>query len=179
GGRRAGRGRDGDRLAPLVLTRATAADAADVASVRNAAAADLTERFGTGHWTQTVSERGVVSGFRTARVYVAREQTRIAVTLSMQSKKPWAIDLSYFTPCDRPVYLTNMAVAPDVQRQGLGRSSLEAAIVIAREWPADAIRLDAYDAPAGAGDFYVRCGFREVGKRVYRTTPLRYFEWTI
>src|SRR5258708_19997608 len=103
----------------------------------------------------------------------------MAGRLWMQTKKPWAMDVSYFTPWARPVYLTNMAVAPELQRGGLGRRSLEAAIVIAREWPADAIRLDAYDAPAGAGDFYARCGFREVGKRVYRTTPLRYFEWML
>ena len=43
-------------------------------------------------------------------------------------------------------------------------------------WPADAIRLDAYDADAGAGDFYAKCGFREVGKATYREVPLRYFE---
>jgi hypothetical protein len=31
-------------------------------------------------------------------------------------------------------------------------------------WPADAIRLDAYDHPAGAGTFYTRCGFLHVGQ---------------
>ena len=164
---------------PVILTLATPADAAEVAAVRNAAAADLTERFGNGFWTTTVSDRGVLANLRQARVYLARMRTPIVVTLSMQTKKPWAIDISYFTPCKRPVYLTNMAVAPGFQRQGIGRRSLDGAIAIAREWPGDAIRLDAYDAPAGAGDFYLRCGFREVGHRVYRKTPLRYFEWII
>ena len=46
---------------------------------------------------------------------IARHDSRIVSTLSMQTKKPWAIDTKYFTPCPRPVYLTNMAVAPDVQ----------------------------------------------------------------
>ena len=147
--------------------------------VRNAAADDLTRRFGIGHWTSSVSEKGVLSNIRHARVYLARRRWRVVVTLSMQTKKPWAIDTTYFTPCSHSAYLTNMAVAPDCQRQGIGRKSLEAAIAIARAWPADAIRLDAYDADAGAGDFYLRCGFREVGKRVYRTTPLRYFEWIV
>ena len=38
------------------------------------------------------------------------------------------------------------------------------------------IRLDAYDAPAGAGPFYSRCGFREMGRVIYRKVPLVYFE---
>ena len=69
-----------------------------------------------------------------------------------------------------------MAVAPEMQGRGFGRLCIEEARRIGREWPADAIRLDAYDAAAGAGDFYRKCGFREVGRVVYRSTPLVYFE---
>ncbi|HEY1600831.1 MAG TPA: hypothetical protein VGG64_14580 [Pirellulales bacterium] len=43
-------------------------------------------------------------------------------------------------------------------------------------WPADAVRLDAYDASAGAGGFYSHCGFSEVGRPVYRGAPLVYYE---
>jgi hypothetical protein len=43
-------------------------------------------------------------------------------------------------------------------------------------WPADAIRLDAWDAQAGAGEFYRKCGYREVGRAAYRKTRLIYFE---
>ncbi|HEV3141702.1 MAG TPA: GNAT family N-acetyltransferase [Vicinamibacterales bacterium] len=166
-------------MASFVLIPAAAGDAQEIASLRNAAAADLTERFGTGHWSSSVTARGVLFDLRHARVYLARRRSRIVATLSLQTKKPWAIDTSYFTPCKRPLYLTNMAVAPDVQRQGLGRCSVEAAIEIARAFPADAIRLDAYDAPAGAGDFYARCRFREVGGAISRNIPLRYFEWML
>ena len=69
-----------------------------------------------------------------------------------------------------------MAVAPQMQRKGIGRQLLTAAITTARAWPADAIRLDAYDAEAGAGPFYAKCGFRPVGRVIYRKTPLAYFE---
>ena len=87
-----------------------------------------------------------------------------------------AIDKSYFRECTRPLYLTDMAVAPGRQRQGIGRFCVEEMKRIAREWPADAIRLDAYDAEAGAGGFYRKCGFQEVGRVTYRKTPLIYFE---
>jgi hypothetical protein len=42
--------------------------------------------------------------------------------------------------------------------------------------PADAIRLDAYDAQAGAGPFYTKCGYRELAHVVYKNNPLIYFE---
>jgi hypothetical protein len=47
---------------------------------------------------------------------------------------------------------------------------------IARAWPADAIRLDAFDAAAGAGPFYAKCGYREIAHVVYKKDPLIYFE---
>ena len=69
-----------------------------------------------------------------------------------------------------------MAVAPDLQRQGIGRALVREGVAVAREWPSHAIRLDAYDAMAGAGGFYLKCGFREVGRVTYRKVPLIYFE---
>jgi GNAT superfamily N-acetyltransferase len=69
-----------------------------------------------------------------------------------------------------------MAVDPLVQRRGIGRRLVREAIAAGRAWPADAIRLDAYDAEAGAGPFYAKCGFREVGRVSYRGNPLVYFE---
>jgi GNAT superfamily N-acetyltransferase len=100
----------------------------------------------------------------------------VLTVLRLATKKPWAIDASYFTPVKRPLYLTGMVVAVGHQGRGLGRLALADAVAVAREWPADAIRLDAYDAPAGAGPFYARCGFIERGRVVYRNDPLVYFE---
>lgn len=158
------------------LLPATEADAGEIADLRNAAAEDLTRRFGRGHWSGLVSERGVQYDLRTSTVWIVRSRGRMVATLRLATRKPWAIDRSYFTPCVRPLYLTSMAVAPDRQRAGLGRRCLEQTLRIARDWPADAIRLDAYDAPAGAGEFYRKCGFLEVGRTSYRGNPLVYFE---
>jgi GNAT superfamily N-acetyltransferase len=63
-----------------------------------------------------------------------------------------------------------------MQRRGVGRRLLAEAIKHTRALPADAIRLDAFDAEAGAGPFYAKCGFREVGRVTYRKAPLIYFE---
>ncbi len=96
--------------------------------------------------------------------------------LRLATKKPWAIDVSYFTPVRRPLYLTGMTVAVAHQGKGLGRLAPEDAVVVARELWGDAIRLDSYDADAGAGLFYSKCGFSERGRAVYRGDPLVYYE---
>src|SRR4029077_13952487 len=136
----------------------------------------LTARFGPGRSSSLVNERGMALAQRHARVRVGRDGRHILTVLRLAPKKPWAIDVSYFTPVRRPLYLTGMAVSVAHQGQGLGSLALEDACAIARHWPADAIRLDAYDAKAGAGGFYARCGFTERGRVVYKGDPLVYYE---
>jgi len=158
------------------LTLATAGDAAAVAALLTAAANHLSAVYGEGHWSRESTERGVLNAMRTSRVFVAKRGDRAIATLALTTKKPWAIDTAWFTPCARALYLLSMAVDPELQRLGIGRHAVEQAVAIAREWPADAVRLDAYDAEAGAAGFYASCGFREVGRVVYRHVPLVYFE---
>jgi hypothetical protein len=55
-------------------------------------------------------------------------------------------------------------------------ASIAHAVEVCKQWPADALCLDAYDADAGAGGFYSKCGFTEVGRATCRNTPLIYFE---
>jgi len=147
-----------------------------IAGLRNAAAGALTARFGAGHWSSLVTERSAALGQRHARVRVGRSGKRILTVVSLATKKPWAIDISYFTPVKRPLYLTGLAVSVAHQGYGLGRLAMEDACEVARALPADAIRLDAYDSPAGAGDFYTKCGFTERGRVVYRGDSLVYYE---
>jgi GNAT superfamily N-acetyltransferase len=158
------------------LELGVAGDAEELAALHTAVAEHLTRREGRGPWLTRTSEKGVLNAMRTSRVFVAREGTEIVATLRLATKKPWAIDPSYFSECAKPLYLLAMAVSPTRQRQGIGRQCLKEVERIARAWPADAIRLDAYDAGAGASRFYSSCGYAEVGRVSYRNTPLIYFE---
>jgi GNAT superfamily N-acetyltransferase len=164
------------QTADLVIDVASAADAGALAAMRTRVAQDLTAKHGHGHWSYVVSERGVRRDIGMSRVLVAKKGRLIVGTLRLVAKKPWAIDPAHFTAVRRPVYLVDMAVEPRVQGRGIGRRLIDEAIAAARMWPADAVRLDAYQGPAGAGGFYERCGFREVGRATYRGTPLIYFE---
>jgi GNAT superfamily N-acetyltransferase len=161
------------------VSTAALADAPLLAALHSEVAADLTRRYGRGPWSSLTTKEGVLFGMRQSRVLVARKGKRIVGTLRLPTKKPWAIDVSYFTPVNKALYLVTMAVVPAMQRQGIGRLLLQEAVKQARSWPADAIRLDAFDAEAGAGAFYAKCGFREVGRVVYRKAPLIYFEWVL
>src|SRR5262249_43542229 len=139
--------------------------------LHTAVAEHLTLLHGRGPWSTATSEKGVLYAMRTSQVFVARQGDEIVGTLRLATKKPWAIDPKYFTKCRKPLYLLAMAVAPARQRRGIGRRCFEQARQIASAWPADAIRLDAYDAKAGAGGFYASCGCTEVGRVTYRSTP--------
>jgi GNAT superfamily N-acetyltransferase len=160
----------------LKFRDATASDVAIVAGLQNAAAGALTVRFGPGPWSSLVTERGAELAQRNARVRVGLLDRRVVTVLRLATRKPWAIDVAYFTPVKRPLYLTGMAVSVAHQGQGLGRAALADAREVARAWPADAIRLDAYDAEAGAGGFYRACGFRARGQVAYKGDPLAYYE---
>ncbi len=163
----------------LSIREAVAADAAEVAALRIAAANDLTARFGQGHWSSNATENGVLLAMKRGGVIIATEAGTIVGTLTLSTRKPWAIDKSYFTPVKRPIYLTSMAVDPKAQGMGVGRALLADAETRVRNWlegAGQAIRLDAFDANAGAGGFYAKCGYTERGRTVFRTAPLIYFE---
>jgi hypothetical protein len=67
----------------------------------------------------------------------------------------------------------DLLIEPAVEGDAAALASLRAEVAEGLTRP---IRLDAYDGPAGAGGFYAKRGFREVGRVVYRGTPLVYFE---
>jgi ribosomal protein S18 acetylase RimI-like enzyme len=160
----------------ISITTASDTDAAAIAAFRTSVAEPLTDQYGKGHWSSCVIEKTVLRNIKTSRVLVARNNRDIIGMLRLEKKKPWAIDPAYFTSVGLALYLHDMAVAPDLQHRGIGRRLIKKGMAVARAWPSDAIRLDAYEAAAGAGGFYAKCGFLEVGRKTYRGVPLVYFE---
>jgi GNAT superfamily N-acetyltransferase len=158
---------------------ATEADIPELLQLRLSVDADQARRFGNDRWSTTINEKSVTRALKSSRVLIARRRGRIIGTLRMETKKPWAIDLAHFTPVASAVYLHDVDVDPRVQRSGVGRRLMKHATAVAKEWPVEAIRLDAYDGPSGGGPFYEKHGFTEVGRKVYRGVPLVYFEFLL
>jgi len=160
----------------LSVREAVQADAKEIAALRVAAAEDLTARFGKGFWSSNTTDKGVLFGMKQGEVLIAISAGTIVGTLTLSTRKPWAIDTAYFTKVKTPLYLTSMAVAPVVQGKGVGRFMLDEANKAVKAWLGQAIRLDAFDAEAGAGGFYAKCGYKEKGRAVFRSVPLIYYE---
>jgi GNAT superfamily N-acetyltransferase len=160
----------------ITFSVATERDVVGLARMRTSVARAMTELHGKGHWSSEITEARVKRSMMMARVVMAKDGGAIVGSLQLGTRKPWAINPAYFVASSRPLYLTDMAIAPDRQREGIGRMFLIEAEAIARAWPADAIRLDAYEGPAGAGTFYAKCGYTEVGRVRYRGVPLVYYE---
>ncbi len=159
------------------FAQASVDEAAAIAAIKNGAAGELNTLYGKGHWSYQCTESGVRHAMTgNSKIFIAKHQNVIAGTLRLATKKPWAIDINYFTSVPQPLYLTDMAVLPALQHKGMGRYMLEALKPYAVQWPAQAIRLDAYDHAAGAGEFYSKCGYIECGRVRYTNNPLIYFE---
>jgi ribosomal protein S18 acetylase RimI-like enzyme len=162
-------------MTPLALQIATVDEAGEIAEFRNEVACHMAMIWGTNAPSLT-TDKGVLSAMKTGDIYIARQNNKIIASLTFTLKKPWAIDRSYFKPSVKPLYLLSMAVAPDMQSQGIGRRVLDIACDIAKQLGSDAIRLDAFDKESGAGEFYRKCGFTEVGRARYREAALIYYE---
>ena len=160
----------------IKLQLATADDVAELIALNTAVCERLRADFGEGYWVTKATEKGTLFTMRRSKVFIARYRKKIVARVNLTTKKPWAIDTKYFTPCAKALYIIGMSIDPTIQRGGVGRQCIAETIRIAKEWPADAIRLDAWDAAVGAGEFYRKCGFREVGRATYRIAPLIYFE---
>lgn len=167
------------KLDKISVTLATVADVAEIIAITRAAGEDLAQRHGSGVWQGGVSEgmeRYNLGRSKFSKTLIARAGAEAIGIARLATKKPWAIDVSYFRKVAKPLYLTGMAVHPAWQGEGVGALLLREAETIARAWPADAIRLDAFDGPAGAGEFYAKNGYREVARVSYKTSPLIYYE---
>jgi GNAT superfamily N-acetyltransferase len=161
----------------LTFSAATPADAEELAALRNAVAADQLQRFGVKSFNTT--PRGPLCDLRHGQILIARSKNQIVSSLVLVKKKPWSIDVSYFTPVEHPLYVRAMNTLPNFQRRGAGSRLIKHALKVARHNGCDALRLDAFDAPHGAGGFYLKCGFAPRGYALFRNIPHLYFEYLL
>jgi GNAT superfamily N-acetyltransferase len=159
----------------LDFSIATEGDALALKALHNAVSGAFLRSYRSGPWSVT-TETDMLLLIRNSRCIVAWSFWSIVGTLHLRTTKPWPVHIPYFTRVKKALYLTDMAVFPTKQRQGIGRMLLEEAVKQARAWSADAIRVDAFAAAAGASGFYAKCGFREVCRVRYSRGWMVYFE---
>jgi GNAT superfamily N-acetyltransferase len=164
-------------IANTSISVASARDARALTALRAGVAQEMTRVHGEGHWSARPSRADVLRQLRASRVLVARHKDEIVGTVRLAQVLPGIIESSAFTPVESALYVLGLAVSPARRGLGIGRALMEAAKDAARAARAQALWLDAYRHPAGAGPFYLKCGFRRVGETRNRELPLVYFEW--
>ncbi len=163
----------------LSLRRIGPEDVQDVRDIRVRAAEDLTIRHGVGHWSHVTTLRTLRRRALEKQVLAVDRNGSLIGTFTVSAKKIGFYRNSWFAnPDDPALYLTDMAIHPNKQRMGVGRWCMAEIDNMARRDGLLAVRLDAYDAPAGAGAFYEKCGYRRVHHGSVNGTPLMYYEKT-
>src|SRR5215218_2360891 len=104
----------------FAIETARMGDAEAIAALQTRVADALTRTYGLGHWSSAVTAQSVARAMLSSRVLVGRDGGEVVSTLRLVTKKPWAIDVAYFSRVRRPLYLLSMAVDPSCQRGGLG-----------------------------------------------------------
>ena len=120
-------------MSTLSFRFASEADIPALLELRLAIDADQAERFGDERYTTTITEKSVARNLKSSRTVVASRRGRIVGGVRIETKKPWAIDLEYFTPVRKAVYLHDVNVHPDLQRSGIGRQLLNRVTVVAKQ----------------------------------------------
>jgi ribosomal protein S18 acetylase RimI-like enzyme len=145
--------------------------------LRTSVAEAMTLKHGEGDWSAIPNAAMVLRQLRASRVLLARRAAQILGTVRLTTALQTLLPSNNFTPVKHALYIFGLAVAPEVQGQGIGRALIDAAKDAARSSRADALWLDAYDHAAGAGPFYEKCGFKRVGTTSHNTVSLLYYEW--
>ena len=117
------------RSAQLSFRPATPNDAAVLAALHTEVAEHLTKLMRAGPGSGATMTKGVLIAMRTSHVYRRNLGTELVGTFRLATKKPWAIDTSYFSAGRKPLYLLAMAVDPARQRQGIGGRCLQETVL--------------------------------------------------
>jgi GNAT superfamily N-acetyltransferase len=161
----------------LALRAARAEDVERVRTILEAAAADLTARFGEGHWSRVSAVETLRRHADQGTLFLAEIDGAAIGAMQVTDRKVSFYRGEWFAhPKDAAAYLLDMAIEPAHQRRGLGRRAMALAEELARARGLPAIRLDAYGGPAGAGGFYAKCGYRLVHTGTFNGIALEYFE---
>lgn len=110
-------------------------------------------------------------------IWVGEQSGEIVATLRLTDSKIGFYRSAWFGDPDSIArYLMHMAVSPDHQGCGCGTALLRAVEEVALKQGVECIRLDSYDAPAGAGTFYAKAGYTNVHSGEVNGVPLLYWE---
>lgn len=164
-------------MATASIRLAAPGEIAGIYKLSVAAASDLVDKYGQGRWRVAAARKTLKRNQQSDSLFVIVKDAVIVGTFCFTTKKAGFYRRGWFAFPDDPAgYLLNMAIAPQHQRQGIGREVMNHIDQLARSMKLLAVRFDAYEANAGAGGFYRKCGYQLVHVGKVGDVGLEYYE---
>lgn len=130
-----------------------------VYSILKAAGSYMVETFGLMHWSKPYSKEKIEQDIENKDVYIVRDDNQNIATFMLSE------DTSYYfeeIPDENAVYLSKLAVNPDVVNSGIGTACMHYIEDICRQNGKTKVRLDVYDKSVQAVNFYIKMGYKEL-----------------
>lgn len=119
----------------------------------------MVDTFGLMHWSKPYSKEKIEQDIENKDVYIVRDNNQNIATFMLSE------DTSYYfeeIPDENAVYLSKLAVNPDVVNSGIGTACMNYIEDICRQNNKTKVRLDVYDKSVQAVNFYIKMGYREL-----------------
>jgi len=138
-------------------------------------------RQGWNHWERTsyrYEKEKVIQRIREKDVYILFYEKEAVGTITLSYETPpYHKGYSFWEkPSSPAVYVSMLAVLPEHQRKGFGSALLKFAEKKARRKHVHYVRFDAIADNKELSEFYLRRGYRIVGKDVFDNIEGNFFE---
>lgn len=130
-----------------------------VYSILKASGSYMVDTFGLMHWSKPYSKEKIEQDIANKDVYIVRDNNENIATFMLSG------DTSYYfeeIPDENAVYLSKLAVNPDVVNLGIGTACMNYIEELCRQNNKTRVRLDVYDKSTQAVNFYIKMGYKEL-----------------
>lgn len=137
------------------IRQAQQADITGITQLLNRCA-DHMHQHGMSHWLGVYDESSVRENTLTKQVYVLEKDAQILGCIAMGAKKAGYYDACWPTAPEADIYITQLAVSPEVQGSGYGKLLMEFCLNKIQD---ESVQLDAVDHYPALLKFYKNLGF--------------------
>lgn len=130
-----------------------------VYSILKASGSYMVETFGLMHWSRPYSKENIAHDIENKEVYIVKNEGQNIATFMLSQ------DTSYYfqeIPDENAVYLSKLAVNPNVVNTGIGTSCMKYIEEYCRNNNKTRVRLDVYDKSEQAVNFYTKIGYKQL-----------------
>ena len=130
-----------------------------VYSILKASGSYMVDTFGLTHWSKPYSKENIARDVENKDVYIVKNESQNIATFMLSE------DTSYYfkeIPDENAVYLSKLAVNPNVVNSGIGTACMNYIEEICKRNNKTKVRLDVYDKSVQAVNFYTKLGYKEL-----------------